>query len=126
MIERLKELMENATPGPWEWELDGPDHLQERPILGLFNPRADEPNYQVAEWKTYDNGVCEFVIRVANAALIAEAINTLPTLLEAAEALREIVRLTDMAENSTPPQVEPYIWRDTVIDNAKAVLEKLK
>jgi hypothetical protein len=86
IIERLRELLAKATPGPWQACGRGEGGCS----CGLiFSITADIP---VAETQLHDDEFCgcrpEIEGRKANAQLIAEAITALPTLLADYERLR--------------------------------------
>lgn len=69
-LERLKELMSKATPGPWEGiGLTGPQEL------AIFLPKDD--------WKSMDS---------FDESLIIEAINSLPDLIRKAEAGEKLAK----------------------------------
>ena len=69
----LRELLERATPGPWEWDVS-PTELKALGPLEDWNLRVIGTIVQIGE---------------ADAALIVAAVNALPSLLAAAEENEE-------------------------------------
>ena len=89
-IERLRALLAEATPGPWEaddtsdWTNDSyGDEEGKPPTSGWFR------NCGVGKVDAGDYSTLTF----ADAALIAAAVNALPALLEVAEVAAEFRRL---------------------------------
>lgn len=81
MSETLRELLGNATPGPWEWV----GHTLEQVKWSERWPEVlmvkDLPEHTYPELQSG-----ELVVSEADAALIVAAVNALPALLDVAEA----------------------------------------
>ena len=105
-IEELKVAYEAATQGEWEVVFDEPDDVQL-----LFSGEM-----QLGAMQNWGNGV-----GYDNAHLIALMHNTLPALLEAVEALKEIKEhATPYNNDDTAPMDQAWVrWR------CDEVLEKL-
>lgn len=97
IIERLKELRANATPGPWS-----------------VGPNTIGPDV-VVESNEYTGPVSD-----ADARLIVEVINALPALLEAAEAAENMATVWYSGEEKTG-----FNARDCMI-RQRAAIEKLR
>jgi hypothetical protein len=70
IIEKLKELQAQATPGPWEFDDDFINGKRDTVAQFFFKDESNIPN------------------RVVNGALIVTAINALPDIIELAEAVK--------------------------------------
>lgn len=85
---RLRGLMAKATQGPWGVFCVGK-------TISIDPRGGDGRNPTVVAWAGFDGSDMPFKTQKANAALIAESINALPTILDALESQgREIERLT--------------------------------
>ena len=100
-IERLRELEQAATPGPWQ------SHVDSRRALSVLD--GSSIPYRVAAIPKRDywplDGAGE-----ANAALIAAMRNALPALLAAADALRLIVNETYFPHHTPSSESGPEEW----------------
>ena len=99
-IEELKQALEAATPGPWEWQEDrwhggysGISNNQDKPVL--YPNHANEGDWGAA-WFDEDE------LDQANARLIVAAGNNLPALLKAVEAAREVLVKTTGGQTLPP------------------------
>jgi hypothetical protein len=76
MIERLRELLARATPGPWKSQ----DHQHQADLMTWYSvEKANGMRGQVARVMSHVRGK-------ADAALIVAAVNALPALLDVCEA----------------------------------------
>lgn len=96
-IERLRELLEKATPGPWQTDRDRPGICSIRAPDGHARPYDDGSVPDVASvWRYRGNGPGtidgEFL---DNAALIAEARSLLPALLDLVVRQDEALKLIE-------------------------------
>jgi hypothetical protein len=90
VIETLRKMLAEATPGPWrtaKLAADGP-HL----VIATADDEAGDMT--IAQCR------CALGMARANAALIAAAVNTLPALLDAAEAWRDYLSAQRTIEES--------------------------
>jgi len=133
-VERLRELRAKATEGPWETFSNYYQRKHHFTRAGKAEAIMDKTGNEIVAWAGFDgqpNGE-------VNAALIVEAINALPALLDAVEALepfaREAERLPWNAEDAATyeagcdedcdPIPSLFVVRD--LRRARAALATLK
>jgi hypothetical protein len=89
-VERLRELRAKATEGPWETFSNYYQRKHHFTRAGKAEAIMDKTGNEIVAWAGFDgqpNGE-------VNAALIVEAINALPALLDAVEALTPLLSET--------------------------------
>jgi len=106
-VERLREFRAKATEGPWETFSNYYQRKHHFTRAGKAEAIMDKTGNEIVAWAGFDgqpNGE-------VNAALIVEAINALPALLDAVEALEPFAALNDELlnwTNGTPVNVTVY------------------
>ena len=120
-VERLREMMERATPGPWyaaDWGYDDGSNL--------VTIEAREPEV-VSEGQSYiwPDRICKLKVAtteegqnpLSDAALIAAAVNALPALLACAEALESLTgaSIEDFGEPGDYPDDEQVAYPESAV-----------
>jgi|GEM_PF-1794241 len=132
-VERLRELRAKATEGPWETFSNYYQRKHHFTRAGKAEAIMDKTGNEIVAWAGFDgqpNGE-------VNAALIVEAINALPALLDAVEALEPFARLKPVfAEDDDEIGVVLALGDDelgsginrplAMLDQARAALATLK
>jgi hypothetical protein len=151
LVERLRKLLEHATPLPWAWEQCGEKEdcpvvgiildNDEKPIAGFaedFDEHGEERGFYrdtiALEWQS-----CDGCSPSANAALVVETINELPALLDRIEQLSSALTDARDAIASLPEDglgmaqipfgttgVDMYPIRDELLATINSALQSLQ
>jgi hypothetical protein len=126
-VARLRELLAKATPGPWSIYEHSARDLN-AVMEELFYQASQTEDRQDKLWLLNADGKCPGLTgcgptSAANAALITEAVNALPALLNQIEAMRSALEAADriientIVENDGPNRVH---WRGHIIEGVAA------
>lgn len=122
--DELKALMEKASPRPWSARIGG--EYADDVWVASDSQRPWEDHMALKLWSRtmgrgdYDIGSPEHKAAIANAQLLCAAVNTLPALIECAEALERLRRFALLNLNDFPGEEE-----EAAIAQANAALSNL-
>ena len=84
-LDELERLLAEATPGPWQSMSNGNCALRDGSLVGQARLMGPERPYDARSyWHQSEEGLRTNVMTEADAELVAELRNTLPSLIEAA------------------------------------------